>query len=208
MIKNIILDFGGVIIDVSYKAAANAFKKLGVKNFDILYSQKKQEHFFDDFEKGIISDEEFRLQIKKHLPSSVSDKQIDAAWNSLVLTIPQGRINFLRELKKNYRLILLSNSNRIHHRKLTKTIEKDFEKNILNELFEKIYFSCFINMRKPDVKIYNHVMKENNLKINETIFIDDSIQHVEGARKAGLTAYHLELTKTSIEKFIPEILSA
>ena len=61
-------------------------------------------------------------------------------------------------------------------------------------------------MRKPDVEIFHMVMNENSLKINETIFIDDSIQHVEGARKAGLTAFHLDLSKTSLEKFLPEIL--
>ena len=205
-VKNIILDFGGVIIDVSYDAAASAFKKLGLKHFDEIYSQKKQEHFFDDYEKGIISDDEFRNEIKRHLAKSVTDEQIDAAWNLMVFSIPQGRVEFLRQLKINYRLFLLSNTNNIHLASWSKTIENDFGPKILEELFEKAYFSCRMNMRKPDSEIFQHVMNENNLKASETIFIDDSIQHVEGAKIAGLIAFHLDLAKTTLEKFYPEII--
>lgn len=205
-IKNIILDLGGVIIDISYEAAANAFKKLGIKNFDELYSQKKQDHFFDNYETGNISDEKFRNEIKKNIPHPVGDAQIDDAWNSMLFSIPTKRVAFLKELKEKYRLFLLSNTNCIHINAFTEIVNRDFGKNILPDLFEKIYFSCKINMRKPDTEIFNYVMNENHLKKEETIFIDDSIQHVEGGKRAGLTSYHLDLSKNTLENFLPEIL--
>jgi FMN phosphatase YigB (HAD superfamily) len=206
-IKNIILDLGGVIFDVSYHAAANAYVKLGIKNFEDLFSQKKQEHFFDDYEKGIISDEKFRNKIRKHIPNGVTDEQIDAAWNSLLFTIPPDRMKFVQALKGHYNLFLLSNTNGIHLKAVKQILEKDFGKNVLENVFKKMYFSCELNMRKPDVEIFDFVVEENNLKREETIFIDDSIQHVEGARKAGLIAYHLDLSKNTLETLLPGILN-
>jgi glucose-1-phosphatase len=206
-VKNIILDLGGVIFDVSYHAAAEAYVKLGIKNFDKLFSQKKQEHFFDDYEKGIISDEKFREEIRKHILNPVADGEIDAAWNALLFTIPPERMKFVQSLKDQYSLFLLSNTNGIHLKAVKEILEKDFGKNVLENAFEKMYFSCELNMRKPDTEIFNFVLEENNLKREDTIFIDDSIQHVEGARQAGLPAYHLDLKKHTLETFLPEILS-
>ncbi|MFI5217885.1 MAG: HAD family hydrolase [Bacteroidia bacterium] len=205
IVKNIILDLGGVILDVSYENTAAAFKELGIKNFDEVYSQKKQEHFFDNYEKGIISDDEFRNEIRKSFSAHISDEQIDEAWNSLILTIPKERFNFLVGLKRKYRLFLLSNTNTIHITEFTKLFENDFGKNAFDNLFEKIYYSCFLKMRKPDAEIFNLVMNENNLDYSQTIFIDDSIQHVEGARKAGLTSFHLDTKNSDLKKLLQEI---
>lgn len=205
-VKNIILDFGGVIIDVDYHRAAESFRKLGAAGFENLYSKKEQAGFFDDFEKGRITDEQFRDQIRKYLPEGITDEQIDAAWNSMVDSIPQARMDFLYELKKKYRLFLLSNTNSIHARDFTAKLNDRFGKKCLEKIFEKIYLSFQIGMRKPDAEIFNKVMSENNLSYDETVFIDDSIQHVEGAARAGLTALHLDLNKTVLEKFLPEWL--
>lgn len=205
-VKNIILDFGGVIIDVDYHRAADSFRKTGAVGFEKLYSKKAQAGFFDAFEKGIISDEQFRKEVRNHLPAGISDVQIDAAWNSMVDSIPLPRFDFLQRLKKNYRLFLLSNTNSIHARDFTSKLNIQFGERCLEKIFEKIYLSFQIGMRKPDAEIYNHVMNENQLSHSETVFIDDSIQHVEGARHAGLTALHLDINKTVLEKFLPEWL--
>jgi len=206
-IKNIILDLGGVILDVSYEGPVFAFKKLGVENFNDLFSKKKQEHFFDNYEKGIISDEEFRDEIRKHIPKPVTDEQIDKAWNELIYTVPPPRMEFLVHLKKNYRLFMLSNTNKIHIKALTEILNNQFGKNVFMQLFDKIYFSCNLQMRKPDAEIFELVLNENKLKKEETIFIDDSIQHVEGAKKIGLPAYYLDLSKRTLETLLPEIFS-
>ncbi len=205
-VKNIILDFGGVIIDVDYHRAAESFRKLGASGFENLYSKKEQAVFFDDFEKGRITDEQFRDEIRKYLPEGITDEQIDEAWNSMVDSIPQARMDFIHELKRKYHLFLLSNTNSIHARDFTVKLNNQFGAGCLETIFEKIYLSFQIGMRKPDAEIFNKVMSENKLSYAETVFIDDSIQHVEGASRAGLNALHLDLHKTVLEKFLPEWL--
>jgi len=190
--KNIIFDLGVVILDVDYNLAAGAFKKLGILHFDDLYSKKKQGSFFDDFETGHLSNEEFREEIRNHIDHSVSDNQIDEAWNAMLLSVPESTFKLLEDISKQKRIFLLSNTNRIHIDAFSKIIEKQYGFQKFEALFEKTYYSCNIGMRKPNAEIFDYVVKQNNLSINETLFIDDSPQHIEGARKYGLTALHLQ----------------
>ncbi len=190
--KAIIFDLGGVIINLDYHATAKAFKNLGIKNFDEVYSKQKQESLFDDFEKGITKPADFRAVIRKHLPNQVSDEQIDEAWNAMLLDIPKYRVEWLSKMSSKYRIFLLSNTNEIHIKAFTKILMDTYSENIFEKTFEKIYYSSRMKMRKPDEEIFECVLKENNLIATETLFIDDSEQHIKGAEKVGLNVYHLK----------------
>lgn len=200
-VKNIIFDLGGVIIDIDYNLAAKAFKDLGIVDFDNFYSKAKQSTLFDDFEKGFISNEDFRMQLRSYLPSSITDLQIDNAWNAMLLGIPASRIDFIQQIAAKYRIFLLSNTNRIHIEAFTIYNDEKFGNGYFESIFEYCYFSSDIGMRKPDAEIFEFVLSENGLLKEETIFIDDSIQHIDGALKIGL---HAELLKVEAGERIEE----
>jgi glucose-1-phosphatase len=199
--KNIIFDFGGVIINIDYHRVIDAFVKLGVKDFEKHYSQLDQHHLFDDYDRGLISSEEFRKRLKEISAIPLSDAQIDDAWNTILIDLPMENIELLKRLKQRYRLFLLSNTNEIHEKAFTEMMMRDFGRNVLTETFERVYFSHKLNKRKPDAEIFHHVLKENNLLAEETLFIDDSPQHIEGAKVAGLQTLLLPKGKTLIEVF-------
>jgi len=206
MIKNIIFDLGGVILDVDYNRAVEAFRDTGIEDFDSLYSQKKQDLLFDRFEKGEISAGDFRNVIRE-MKSSLTDEQIDKAWNSLILETPPERMDFIRELSSQYNLYLLSNTNEIHIKAFTSYYDDKYGKGTFRSLFKKVYLSSELGMRKPDRIIFDLVVNENNLDKNETLFIDDSQQHITGAESAGLKALLLPKGET-IERFLPGILNS
>lgn len=189
--RNIIFDLGAVIIDIDYNLTADAFRRLGLLHFDEIYSKAKQDHLFDRFEKGEMSDEEFRATIKSHLPPGVNDEQIDRAWNAMLKKVPEETFALLEETGKQKRIFLLSNTNRIHVRAFSEIIERQYGFARFEGLFEKTYYSCDIGMRKPDAEIFEYVLNQHGLKANETLFIDDSPQHVEGAMRCGLHTFHL-----------------
>ncbi|MBK9636457.1 MAG: HAD family phosphatase [Bacteroidetes bacterium] len=191
----IIFDLGGVIIDLSYQRTAEAFIKLGLENFDDIYSKAKQSNLFDDFEKGIMSIDGFRAELKKHLPKNTSDLEIDQAWNAMLLDIPVHRVEFIKKLGQQYRIFLLSNTNHIHVKAFSKMADDIFGKNNFLEIFEKYYLSCEMGMRKPDAEIFEKVIADNNLNRTKTLFIDDSKQHIEGALKIGLHAELLNVER-------------
>ena len=120
----------------------------------------------------------------------------------MLINIPFSRMDWLKEIKNKYRIFLLSNTNRIHVKAFTKIIGERFGEGVFESQFEKIYYSCNMGMRKPDAEIFDHVIRENKLNVAETIFIDDSPQHIEGARNYGLTALHLQ-NNSKVEDLVP-----
>ena len=86
-IKNIIFDFGGVIINIDYQVTVAAFKKLGIENFEMQFSKLKQSHFFDELEKGTITSADFFEQVRKISGTPVTDIQIRNAWNAIPLMV-------------------------------------------------------------------------------------------------------------------------
>jgi putative hydrolase of the HAD superfamily len=200
--KNIIFDFGGVIIRIDYHRIASTFKNFGVHNFDQLYSQLHQTSLFDDFEKGLISPQQFRDELRGISGIGLTDDRIDEGWNAILIDLPKENIEVIVSLKKTHRLFLLSNTNAIHEKAFTGIMLRDYGKNVLEENFERIYFSHHIHMRKPDPEIFERVMNENNLLPGETLFVDDSMQHIEGAKKAGLQTLFVEKGKMISDLFV------
>ena|ERR1051326_6961410 len=200
-IKNIIFDLGGVILNINYSLCEKEFSKFGVHDFKNIYSQKDQLDLFDDFEIGKISAREFRERLKKLIPQKISDRQFDDAWNAMLLDLPKERIKLLEQLKTKYRTFLLSNTNEIHIKCISEYLYLAYGFNNFNNLFEKVYFSYEVGMRKPNADIFKLVLEENKLKKDETLFIDDSIQHIETGNKIGIKTLFLEKGKTILEIF-------
>jgi glucose-1-phosphatase len=198
-IKNIIFDLGGVLLNINYHLTSQAFKELGIKNFDELYSQAKQSSLFVDFERGQISPDDFRSNLRSII--NVQPFELDKAWNAMLLDFPEDRIKVLQKLSENYRLFLLSNTNEIHIKWYSDYLFKTFGFRDLSHLMEKEYYSYKVGLSKPDPSIFELVLKENDLAVSETLYIDDSIQHIEAAQKLGLDAIHLTPPQTILDIF-------
>ncbi|CAN5334170.1 HAD family phosphatase [soil metagenome] len=204
-IKNIIFDLGGVLINIDYNILIAAFSKIGLPHFEDYFSQKQQSNLFDDYENGRISSDTFRKKIKEHCQPNTSNIEIDAAWNSMILDLPKERMNLLMSLKGKYRTFLLSNTNEIHMQFIYKYLKKEFHINDFSSCFEKVYLSFEMGMRKPDVQIFEKVLNDNDLNKDETLFIDDSIQHIESAKLLGVMTYYLDVKREKItDIFIDE----
>lgn len=188
MIRNIIFDYGGVIIDLDYRKPEEEFRKLGVSRFEEHFSQLRQSSVFDQLDKGQIPESEFRNILRTQLEVPLTDEQIDAAWNSMIIGIREEKIRTLTSLISTHKTFLLSNTNFIHLKFITKYLLRTYGRVNLDSVFDKVYYSCALGLRKPDPEIYQKVMDDNSLKPSQTLYIDDSPQHVEGAARVGLIA--------------------
>jgi putative hydrolase of the HAD superfamily len=203
-IKNIIFDLGGVLLNIDYNLLVKAFANIGLPHFEDYFTQKSQRDFFDLYEKGLISSEEFRKKIKEKCAAGTTDAEIDAAWNSMLLDFPKHRLELLLKLKGRYRTFLLSNTNEIHMNYIHSYLEKAFQMPDFSKHFEKVHLSYNMRMRKPDAEIFQAVLRQNNLEASETLFIDDSVQHVESATKLGIQTYWLDVKKEDITTLFKE----
>lgn len=190
MIKNIIFDLGGVLFDIDYKLT---FSKLSeVMGIELSVDQLPA-HIYKiilGYEKGEINTETFLWNLQK-VSSNLTpqpDKLIKA-WNAMLLGWNPERFEFLRTLKKDYTLFLLANTNDLHLEWILKDLKRnhkitDFD----TQFFEKSFYSQTMHMRKPELQFYEAVIKGSDVRAEETLYIDDSLENVEKARSLGLKA--------------------
>ncbi|MCB0479836.1 MAG: HAD family phosphatase [Flavobacteriales bacterium] len=190
-IKNIIFDLGGVVLNIDYHLTEEAFYMLGISKEQIMYSKLEQGGLFDDLETGRISPSEFRNELREFSFLGLTDLEIDNAWNALLLDLPKKRIDLLKSLKPKYRTFLLSNTNKIHFNAYSSNLKQEHGMDGLESLFEKTYYSHNLGLRKPQPEIFKLVLDENGLKADETLFIDDSEQHIKAAQSLGIRTHHI-----------------
>lgn len=198
-VTNIIFDWGGVITNIDYQATIHAFDKIGHKSFEKYFTHHHQDDFFKKLEKGMICPEDLYASIRDEVGSKVSQELIDNAWCAMLTDTPYERIEILEKLNKRYKIFILSNTNSIHANYyngfLNKTYGIDFP-----GLFDKVYYSHEIGMRKPDLEIFEYVLNDSKLDPASTLFIDDTEINIDSASKTGMISLYLT-PEYSIDKF-------
>ena len=201
--KAIIFDLGAVILNINYQNTIDEFTKLGVNNAATFYSKKVQTNLFNQIETGMISSNEFLKALQKETKNA-NINQVEKAWNAMLLDLPEERIQLIEKLKNNHSIYLLSNTNAIHIDAIKKQLGKR-KWLAFCKLFDKMYLSHELGLRKPDVKIFEYILKEQKLKAEEVFFIDDSPQHIARAKKIGIHCHHL-LDDENIITLFPDII--
>jgi putative hydrolase of the HAD superfamily len=202
-IKNIIFDYGNVIFEINFKKAQQALAQLGIANIEDFFAHKTHNTLFDDFETAAISEADFRAGIRAAADNqNLTDEEIDAAWNSLLIGVPPTIHDTLLEVRAKYRTFLLSNNNVIHYKYIISYLDREFGMPDNSSLFEKTYYSQDMFMRKPNVEIFKKVIAENDLVPEETLFIDDSPQHLVGAKQAGFNTLLMDVHPRELGSFL------
>lgn len=187
-IKNLIFDFGGVLIDLDINRCLDSFRQLGVQHVEKLLDIYHQEDFFHQYEMGQISSAEFRDVIRSKSNQSLTDEQIDGAWNSFLIGVPAYKLEALLNLRQHYMVYLLSNTNEIHWQWSCQNTfpYKGFR---VEDYFEQQYLSFEMGMAKPDAAIYRRVIDEAGIDPSETLFLDDSLLNLQGAEAFGIRTH-------------------
>lgn len=198
-IKNIIFDFGGVLLNIDYSKTSTAFRQLGFDNFDEMYGQFTADSLFEQLETGAVSNEAFLDRLLSAAKKDIDRSQLAAAWNAMLLDYRLESLSFLEKLSGHYKLYLLSNTNAIHIDEFRQRFVRETDQPSLDAYFTKAYYSHEVGLRKPNADIYEFVLKDAGLKPGETLFIDDSINNIEAAKKLGIHT-HLLLPNERIEQ--------
>lgn len=196
--ENILFDLGGVLINLDFDRTTNAFRELGFQDFENMFSQFKADQLFEKLEKGQISSEDFYTVLQKVSRPGISNKLIEIAWNSMLLDFREESLAFLKELNKISNLYLLSNTNAIHFHAFNQILKDQIGESSLEPYFKKTYYSHLIGLRKPNNDIFEFVLKDAGISVEETLFIDDTRPNIETAHKMGFKT-HLLLPGERIE---------
>ena len=187
-IKNLLIDLGGVLINLDRERCIENFKKIGFQNIEEKFGTHQLDGIFLQQEKGLVTPAEFRDGIREMMGKMVSDKQIDAAWNSFLVDIPTYKLDLLLKLREKYVVYLLSNTNDIHWKLVCKNAfpSRTFK---VEDYFEKTYLSYEMKMAKPEPEIFKAVTEDAGIDPKETFFIDDSEINCKVAQELGISTY-------------------
>lgn len=203
-ISTLIFDFGGVLIRLDLAQCIQNIKALGVHGVEKYLSNFGQSDFFLKFEKGEIGVTEFRNEIRKLSDLTLSDDQIDKAWCSFLCEIPNEKIELLEKLRKQYRILLLSNTNPLH---IEVSAAGEFAKRgkTIQDYFDKCYLSYEMKMTKPNEDIFLALLDDARVTPGECLFLDDGEKNIEVAERLGIQTYlvdpneHLDFLLTAIK---------
>ena len=191
MIKTIIFDFGDVFINLDKEATHRNLKKIDVQELPEAISAKNRE-----YEQGFVTSDEISEHYRTHFPQMKKEDFLNS-WNSILLEFPEYRFKFIKKLaeEKDYRLILLSNTNENHieHIKQNVPFYEDFK-----DCFDAFYLSHEIGMRKPNPDIFEFVLDKHGLQPEHCLFIDDTSENVETAARLGFHTWNIQPTHEDI----------
>jgi glucose-1-phosphatase len=190
-VKNIIFDWGGVITNLDFEIPNKMFAELGIINFNKQFSKYNQSHLLKDLEVGKILPKKAFSILKMEMLSGITNEQIIEAWMSVLRDTPIERVNVLLNLKEKYRTFLLSNTNKIHADNFNENLKEKHGYNHF-DLFEKVYYSHELKVRKPGKEIFKHAIKDSKLVPSETLFIDDTEPNIDTADALGFISFHLK----------------
>lgn len=196
MLKNIIFDLGGVVIDLQRIKAVEALEKLGITDAPALLNDYEQKGPFLLLETGEISSSDFYdLLLPKCAPGTTCC-DIREAFEQFLRDLPVERLRLIEKLReKGYRLYVLSNTNPVMYNHWIEDAFRKDEKTI-NDYFDGIVVSFQERRCKPDPEIFKNLVKRYNLNPSETLMLDDSQANVDSAKSVGLKAVKVEPTGT------------
>ena len=190
-IKNIIFDLGGVVLDIDESIVYKELEKLGISTSELAHS-KEFIDIMSKFDTGIYTAPTFRKKAKAILgQEKMTDKRFDTIWNAMLLDIPRERIEALEQIRKHYKIFLMSNSNEIHYDLYVRDLQLRFGYNEFDELFNKSYFSFAEHLEKPDPRFFELILDHEHLNPEETLFIDDTAANIKVAQSLGIRTYHI-----------------
>ena len=196
MVKNIIFDFGGVVIHLQPDEAMRRFEALGITDARQQMSIFGQTGIFGQVEKGEITTDEFcRLlaleaqQKGGKFPGadnpSYTYEEAKWAWMGYVKAVPQKNLEALLRLQKQYDLYLLSNLNPF----LQQWAESDAfsgDGHGLRHYIPYLYYSFQLRDYKPAPSMFRRMLDAAGLRAEDCVFVDDSPRNIEGCEAVGM----------------------
>ena len=199
-IRNIVFDLGGVLVDLDFKAAINGLQEAGFANVKEQLMAFDRGGIFQKFEVGEITADEFRTAIRENSTVTLTDEEVDALWNLMLLEIPREKLELILELRGKYMVYLLSNTNSIHWDYVCKNAF-NYRGFRVEDYFEETFLSYEMHLAKPDKAIFEKMLHDANLLAEETLFIDDSEANCKAAEEVGIHAHHYHIGDDLTEIF-------
>ncbi|MCQ2147832.1 MAG: HAD family phosphatase [Bacteroidales bacterium] len=187
MIKAILFDLGGVLIDLDFEGCVSQFvSRLGFEKIRDILDRSNQRGIYQRLEGGDITPEVFRSTVLKGSRPECSANDVDACMESLLGEMAPYKVKMLEDLSERIDVYMLSNNNPISMKKCREIMR--LAGLCEEKVFKSEFLSYELNLLKPSEDIYKEVVRRIGLPAEEILFFDDSTVNVESASKVGIKA--------------------
>ena len=191
-IRNVIIDLGGVIVDLTRSRCIDAFQQLGIRDVrQHILSSGQHKDLFMKYELGYVTTRQFHDEMRRLSQRPLTDEEIDQAWIAMLGEVPTYRLDLLLSLRKRYRTFLLSNTNELHWEWMAQTAFT-YQGLRAEDFFDRIYLSYKLHTQKPETRIFEHVLNNAGLHPSETLLLDDSLPNCRTAEAMRMKAYQVK----------------
>lgn len=194
MVKTFVFDLGNVLIPFDYSIMITKLNNVEPNLGNSYYNwYKNNYHYHRDFEKGLLSEDEF-IKINLNALNNLIDADTFCKYYSEIFTENAQLTSLLPQLKSKYKLVLLSNTNVIHKK-------YGWEKYNFLTYFDYLVLSYEVKSVKPEKEIYLFAQNIYNNAPNEIFYIDDIKEYINAAQALGWNTFHFD-TQENCTKFI------
>lgn len=197
MIKNIIFDLGNVVFKLKFENVIKKFTK-NEEEIKLLKSAIFDSEEWLKLDDGAITKEDAINVMISNLPENLHNicREIMKCWTKEGLVLNEQTIEFVKKLReKGYHTFILSNA--------PLEIPDFLEEMKVLQYFDGKVISAVEKLSKPDIRIYELLLKRFNLVPEECLFIDDRSENIESAIKCGINGYIFNYNE--FDKFLEEI---
>ncbi|AIN19825.1 HAD hydrolase, IA, variant 3 family protein [Yersinia rochesterensis] len=181
-----IFDLGNVIVDIDFKRVLGVWSKLSSVPLATLSERFTMGEVFQQHERGEISDEDFARQLSDEMGLSLSFEQFAEGWQAVFVALRPEVITIMQKLRaEGHRVVVLSNTNRLHCNYWPQHYPE------VAAAADHLYLSQDLGMRKPEARIYQHVLSAENIPAEQAVFFDDVEANIVAARIEGITGIHV-----------------
>ena len=180
---------GGVVVDVRREEAVRQFQAIGVDDADRLIDSSCHSGIFLALENGEIDAETFCRLLREHVGKDIPREAIEQAWKSIIFPPEAYKLDYLLELRRQYKLFLLSNNNPILM-DWARTSDFSPAGHPITCYFDKLYISYEMKCVKPERAIFEAMIRDSGMMPSESLFIDDGEHNIRTAREIGFHTYH------------------
>lgn len=199
MIKNLVFDYGGVIVNIHSSQTRAAMRSVGIGPLKQLWYSKRLKRHINDFIDGLIPPDQVVQEVLGLCSPETTTARIYEILDNLCGELPASRLAQLKEFRKKYRVILLSNINQPLWESSKREIRAaGYE---VSDCFDECYLSYEMQLAKPDARIYEQFIAQSGINPDETLYFDDRKNNVEAGARAGL---HAVLVPTNFLEQVPE----
>lgn len=188
-VKNLLFDFGGVIMNLDKERAVSRFKEIGVANINDYLTSYRHKGIFLDYEIGKLDRPQFAAALRELTGNDkITEADVDYAWQGFLIGILEYKFQMLKDLRKDYKVYLLSNINpSAIDWAYTPAFSPTGEP--IDAFFDKCYMSYKVGYAKPDREIFEYIIRDSGMIPQETLFFDDAQKNIDAGIEFGFQTY-------------------